>query len=67
MLFFVGGSERNHQKSRDDVFQKESSALRTIYSWIAKFQSEDFQPHPFLADDPRSGRPASAVTDENVN
>jgi histone-lysine N-methyltransferase SETMAR len=50
----------------DAVIGEESPVLQTICNWISKFQAPKFQEFPSLSDDPRAGRPLSAVTDENV-
>ena len=45
------------------VFEDEAMRERTVYKWVNRFESGRVS----LEDDPRSGRPATCVTEETVS
>ena len=60
--FKVGLTAHESHKRLSDAFNEEVPSLKTIQRWFHKFSDGDFE----IEDDPRSGRPKTATSDEKV-
>ena len=60
----AGNSAKNIHQRLEDVWGEASPGYSTIKRWLQNFKEEDL---PSLHDKPKSGRPRSSLTTDNIN
>ena len=61
-----GKSRKEIHKRLQEVWGEKAPGYSTVKRWIQKFEQQGDLDHPRLKDEPRSGRPRSSMTPENI-